>query len=402
MNACPAIRLDGAGGMADALEAIDCQSAQASAAAFGRIFGEHGTLLPALTALLTLYIGFFAVQLLTGRASLGVSALTPRMLTLGLALTFATSWAAYQQTVWTLATQAPDELATVVAGTRGSATRAFAERLDGLFVDLSDAAQAASKPAAPTETGITPAQAQVGGFSGATIMWLSALMLLLGTAGVVVASKIALAALLALGPVFIVLSLFAGTRGLFEGWLKAVVMFAIAPLAAVLLGGAALQALTPVVNDLAMDGGEVSTRAVGALFLGASVYLALMGLAMKAAATIVGGWRIPGSRAGRRSAEFAAPASPTVAAALPRPAEVAAAGGLLDERVRRTVAALPAPAATDGVAAAPGEARVRLVAASVAPSVGAPAVAAAGDVRTRGIGTRFRERPANSRIGSAR
>jgi type IV secretion system protein VirB6 len=34
-------------------------------------------------------------------------------------------------------------------------------------------------------------------------------------------ARIALAAVMALGPVFIVLALFRGTRGLFEGWLKA-------------------------------------------------------------------------------------------------------------------------------------------------------------------------------------
>ena len=37
--------------------------------------------------------------------------------------------------------------------------------------------------------------------------------------------RLALAALLILGPVFIVLALFEGTRGLFEGWLKSVAMF---------------------------------------------------------------------------------------------------------------------------------------------------------------------------------
>ena len=45
-----------------------------------------------------------------------------------------------------------------------------------------------------------------------------------------VVCRLALAALLILGPVFIVLALFEGTRGLFEGWLKSVAMFALVPL----------------------------------------------------------------------------------------------------------------------------------------------------------------------------
>jgi type IV secretion system protein VirB6 len=37
--------------------------------AFRRLFGGEGALTPALTILLTLYIAFFAVSLLTGRSS---------------------------------------------------------------------------------------------------------------------------------------------------------------------------------------------------------------------------------------------------------------------------------------------------------------------------------------------
>ena len=67
-------------------------------------------------------------------------------------------------------------------------------------------------------------------------MWLSALLLLLGTVGVLVTARIALAVLLAVGPVFVVLALFPGTRGLFAGWLRGVVLTAVTPLFAVLGG----------------------------------------------------------------------------------------------------------------------------------------------------------------------
>ena len=57
--------------------------------------------------MLTLYIAFFAIGLMTGRTSLSVSGLTPRMMTLGIALTFATSWVAYQSVVWNLRSARP-------------------------------------------------------------------------------------------------------------------------------------------------------------------------------------------------------------------------------------------------------------------------------------------------------
>ena len=81
-------------GVLAALRAVDCLSNEMTATAFGRLFGGQGALLPALTILLTLYIAFFAISLLTGRSRIGISALTPRFITLGLVLTFATSWVA--------------------------------------------------------------------------------------------------------------------------------------------------------------------------------------------------------------------------------------------------------------------------------------------------------------------
>ena len=79
--------------------------------------------------------------------------------------------------------------------------------------------------------------------SPANILSIAALILLLGTVGVLVVCRLALAALLIIGPVFIVLALFEGTRGLFEGWLKSVAMFALVPLLTVVMGSGALVAI---------------------------------------------------------------------------------------------------------------------------------------------------------------
>src|SRR5690606_18370238 len=125
--------------VAASLRAVDCAAGSMAQAAFGRLFGAEGALLPALTILLTLYVAFFAFSLITGRSSLGVSALTPRMITLGLVLTFATSWLAYQSTVWNLTVGAPDQIAGVLMGTRGPATTVFADKIDVVFAALIEA-----------------------------------------------------------------------------------------------------------------------------------------------------------------------------------------------------------------------------------------------------------------------
>lgn len=125
-------------------------------------------------------------------------------------------------------------------------------------------------------------------------MWLGAMLLLLGTVGVLVTTRIALAVLIALGPVFVVMALFAGTRGLFVGWLKGVVLLAIAPLFAVLGGSLMLELAVPVINSLAPTPGEIDARAAMAFFMIGAVHVALMFLVMRTATTMVTGWNVFG------------------------------------------------------------------------------------------------------------
>ena len=191
---------EAAGGIAAALEAVNCVAAEVTGATFGRLFAPGGILVTALTIILTLYVAFFAINLLTGRSVLGVRALTPRMLTLGLVLTFATSWVAYQSVVWGVFVDGPDWLASALTGDSGSATQTFATKVDVVFA----AVQQASAGQTDIET-----------FSPAGMLWMGALLFMLGTVGLLVTARIALALLVALGPIFVVLALFEGTRGLF-------------------------------------------------------------------------------------------------------------------------------------------------------------------------------------------
>jgi len=283
MNVCPPLSVDGPGGIAAALRSVDCASSRATAAAFGRLFGAESQLGLVLTAMLTLFIGWFAVGLLTGRTRLSLGSLSPRMMTLMLVLTFATSWLAYQSVVWNLATGAPDQIAGVLTGARGSATMLFAGRLDALFAAIAEVAAAAQSDgsAATARSIATPAD----------LLWLGALLLLIGTVGVLLVARIALAALLALGPVFILLSLFDATRGLFHGWLRGVAMLALVPLFTVLIGGGALAMLSPVVAGL--GAGELTMRSSVTVFLAAIVYCGLMLMVFRTVSTVAASWRFP-------------------------------------------------------------------------------------------------------------
>lgn len=364
--------------VASSLRAVDCAASSSAEAAFGRLFGSQGALLPALTILLTLYVGLFAFSLITGRGRIGMASLTPRMVTVGLVLTFATSWIAYQNVVWNLAVGGPNELAGILTGSRGSATDVFADKLDVVFNALIAATgdQAAENAAT---------------FSPPGLLWLGATLLLLGTVGVLATSKIALAILLGLGPVFVVMALFPSTRGLFTGWLKGVVLLALAPLFAVLGGSLMLDLSVPVLRKLSETPGQIDDTAAMAFFMIGAVHVALMTMVLKVAGTMVSGWDVFGM-ARRESADnermqaaAAVRAASTAAAPLVTEAAAASPAPSRDIRVARTA---PVPANDTAPAGASTRRETQIVSGAVASQ--AAAGAGPSISRARGIGSRFR------------
>ncbi len=372
--------MEGVGsGVAASLRAVDCAAGATAEAAFGRLFGTEGALLPALTILLTIYVALFAYTLITGRGRMGISALTPRMVTVGLVLTFATSWIAYQGVVWNLAVGAPNEIASYLMGTTGSATDIFAQKIDVVFAALIETSGAQGLQEAPTA------------FSPQGLMWLGGTLLLLGTVGLLATCKIALAVLLALGPVFVVLALFKGTRGLFTGWLKGVVLLALAPLFAVFGGSLTLELAVPVLRSLTQIPGQIDERSAMAFFMIGAVHVALMVMVLKVAGSMVAGWTVFGLAG--RSAEnrdratdrFGRPAPATLAVAPAAQAPATSTAG--SREIRLTPGAMVA-ANDSGSAQAGTHSRETRILAAQSGSTAEAAVSAPS--RTRGIGSRFR------------
>lgn len=387
MSTCDPLVQSASDGVAAALSAVDCMAGEATASAFARLFGPQGALLPALTLLLTLYIAIFALALLTGRTRLSVAALTPRMMLLGVVLTFATSWIAYQGVFWNLVVGAPDQVASLLVGSKGQATQLFAGRIDLLFQAIADAAQvadqqqaaaaAAATAAVPGTAAVAAAPAASAAFAPSGLVWLAAVLLLLGTVGLLVTARIVLAVLLALGPVFIVLALFRGARGLCAGWLRALVMVAITPLLAVLGGALTIELAVPVVQRLAGPEG-IEARAAFALFLVAAVHCALMALALRTAGTMVAGWRVFGLAPA--DGERDAPASGRTG--LLPPAQAASSAV-----TRRPSPPAPLRGVESALPAAPAPARAAMQRAAFAS---APLRPAATPLRAHGIGSRWR------------
>ncbi|MDC0887275.1 type IV secretion system protein [Altererythrobacter sp.] len=380
---CDLVMSQAAGGVAAALEAVDCVASEVTGAAFGRLFAPGGEMASVLTILLTLYIAFFAFALITGRSSLGVRALVPRMITVGLVLTFATSWVAYQSVVWNLALGAPNWLAGILTGDSGSATMTFASKVDVVFLAVEEASNG---------------QADIDAFSPAGMLWMGALLFMLGTVGVLVTARIALAVLIALGPVFVVMALFNGTRGMFVGWLKGVVLLALTPLFAVLAGSVMLELAVPILASLTQNAGNIPVRPAMAFFMIGAVHVALMVMVFKVAGTMVAGWRVFGLVPEKEArGDTAAPAAaPPVMVPVAQSNAASAAPAATSSAQRIAVAAAaPMVAANDGGGPAGTSTRETRIISGASGSAQVSPITAAGS-RTRGLGTRFKSAPARS------
>ena len=378
MIQCPAIPIDGGGGLAMALAAIDCQLDAAVRAGYGRIFGDNGTLALALRGLLVIWVALLGLGLLGGW--LRMRALGPRAFAFVLVLTFATAWPAYQAVVYGLLVGGPDQIASGFLGAQHGATHAFAAQLDQVFdalVDLGRSYDAQAGDDADLKL-------------ASRLVKSSGLALLFSTVGVLIVARVVLAALLALGPVFVALGLFRATRGLCEGWLRMALAFALVPMLVTLSGAALLRVLAPAIQAIALDplaAAQYQTPLL-MLLLGCTVHLGLLGAMAWTAAGIVRGWRVAG--APTDVAPAVAPAAAPRSAPAMAPGATAPSSGAMATAHAAAVSA----AAARAPAAVPSTERVLPMAAA------ASMVPAASASRPERLGQRFRTAPVSAALGT--
>ena len=364
------------GGLSETLIGLDCRMNTIVAGGYTRLFGPDGAFDAALTSALTIFVLLIGYGLMTGRMRLSVPSMTPKIVTLALVLTFATAWPAYQAVIYGLLMEGPDRIASVFMGAagQGGAAQAFAIRLDRLFEVLTEMGSLVAAAGDPTSEAVKFA-AGLARTSGITI--------LLVTVGLLVISRIVLALLLALGPLFVVLALFKATRGLFEAWLRTSVGFAFVPMLAVLGGAGLITMIEPMIGPIADNPAAAveDPRALIILFVTVMVYAALMPLLGFVGLSLTRGWRTGGGP----------PANPGQSQDRAETATVALAtggAGSMDGRVSELVAAVMRSDGNDGTAAA-AAVQERAAAANDASSRSLPIRSG----RTAGLGQSFRAPP---------
>ena len=332
------------------LGSVDCNVRAMAEAGYGAVAQPNSPLAPALTAMLTLYIAFIGYRLLVGRAPLQIGELTITVLKFGAVLALATNWPTYRDLVFETLFRGPEQLAaSLMAVVQPSDSALPGNPFDGLQVAYDELQRSALFFSQHSLGTASPLQ---GGNAGAALaLNASALLMLLTSLGAVLAAKIVLGLLLGLGPVFVAFLLFDATRGIFEGWLRASIAFALAPLMAVLGLVVQLTLIEPQLLLLAdqRSQGLVDVAPANAIFL-LTLISTLVSVALAIAVGLVAnGLRLrwtPVAAASSPQAVFVASSSAVALEARgvdqlrlePRAAAVAAAAAAMDRREARLAA----------------------------------------------------------------
>jgi type IV secretion system protein VirB6 len=303
----------------DVMANADCLISAQVESAYGALLAPGGAFVSALTIALTIYVAVIGYRLILGHSGLSLGEMVPHFIKMGIVLALATRWPTYQALVFNLLFHGPDQLAAPIlrqvtgnAADQGDVLAAVQAMFDRL-TSYAGAAWSQHTAAPPPQGAVTapsvpPLPLQLGAPQFvAMLLWGSALTMLAVSLGVLLVVRIILALLLVIGPIFIALAMFASTRGLFEGWLRMAVKFALVPLFTLPLTAALIAVLIPFATELG-DGPVASVRdgPVLAITLIVLVFAAVMLQATRLSADIARGIRLPRRRP--------APVSPVVTA----------------------------------------------------------------------------------------
>lgn len=282
---------------------VDCQAALLGEGGYAALSAANSPVILALGGLLTILVALQGYRLLLGEA------LAPRDAVLlaakvGLVLTFATQWPAYRATVYNLSIETPRELLSILPGAGGGSGRNIPARLQTSYQAIAELTRPSAAPQMLPPPGTQPNGAsepvvpQTLPFSltNNPLLASAGIVLLVSGLAVLLTVRLLAALLLALGPLFFACLLFDTTRGLFEGWLRALLGMAIASLSTGLLLGLEMAVIEPQLTSLvaAMAAGTLPVLAPGEILVTTLIFALALIVALLLSLRIGGGFRFVG------------------------------------------------------------------------------------------------------------
>lgn len=286
------------------MSSVDCQSAAYVASAYEGLFGTGGGLAQVLAGALTIYVAFYGYRLIIGAGTATAPDFVRRLAVMGVILALSSNWPAYQTLFVNTVTDGAEELAGLMSSAttgRSASSASIAGEIDIAVNEMTRLASEWSRktPQVPTEIEASPVAAPPplapAGVSAVNMLWMSAILLGVSSAGVIVITKITLAFLLALGPLFLMLALFPAARGLFEGWLRTIIAGAFVLVFIILATGGSLSIVAPIISSIARDQaqGINDPGAVFTLLIACIVFAMLVRQVLTTTARLTAAWRLP-------------------------------------------------------------------------------------------------------------
>ena len=279
---------DAPGLVAGMLADTDCQAFGLVERGYAALASPQSATGAMLTALMVIAVAFFGYQLMLGRG-LALADLTRLAVRMGIVLLLATSWATVQGVVYDTVARAPTRVAeelivAIEAPAPLAGIQSTLDKIEQASIGWRQRAGIASPfVGGPPTTAMT--------------LNVAAFLLTITTLGLLVVSRIVLALLLALTPVIAGFLLFDATRGLLEGWLRALIAAALVPLGVLTLAAVELAIVTPILDRILAQqaAGEFLENSVVPLGLVTIVFAIAVLAALGVLRSIARGIRLPGS-----------------------------------------------------------------------------------------------------------
>ncbi|MBY8823162.1 type IV secretion system protein [Sphingomonas colocasiae] len=302
MAVCPAI--SDAGFLSSLLAHLDCQALAIGAGGYQALSAPGSGVAMMLTGALTIFVALFGYRMLLGEGP-GVREAVMAAVKIGIVLLLATSWPAFRTLAYNVALKGPAELAATIGGPAelpgaGGGLVLYLQGVDNQMAEL--AKLGTGKPvdadvmAGPTET-LTPQQQQQemqrlnqlqqrprwDPARDAKLLGQARTVYLTATVAAFASVRLIAGLMLALGPLFALFLLFGGTRGVFEGWVRALGGAALGAVATAIVLGVQVALVAPwLAGVLALRRDGIATPGVSTELLALSLVFALALLAVLA------------------------------------------------------------------------------------------------------------------------
>lgn len=227
--------------IATLLANTDCQASGLVERGYSALSSPGAATAAMLTSLMVIAIALYGYRLLLGHG-LNISEVVRLAIQLGVVLLLAASWSSFQSLAYDAVAREPSRIASeLIVAIEAPAP------LAGVQIALDRIEQA--NVGWRTRAGI--ASPLVGGApTAAMALNASSFLLTLSTVGILVVSRVLLSLLLAITPIVAGFLLFNSTRGLLEGWLRAMATAAMMPLFVLVLCAIELSILSPLLDQM--------------------------------------------------------------------------------------------------------------------------------------------------------